>query len=173
MTPFEAALAFTLPWETGGDPDGGYTCDPVDPGGATCWGISVRAHPEVDVERLSREQAAAIYRENYWDATGAQLPKEAAPLALALFDFAVNSGESRANRELQTLVGATPDGVIGPKTCEALLSHAYALVGHELCRSRRSFLSGLVKRRPALSRFSRGWTRRVDDLEQEIDRGMA
>ena len=42
---FLKCLKFTLPWETGNDPDGGYTNDPDDPGGETRWGIAKASHP--------------------------------------------------------------------------------------------------------------------------------
>lgn len=42
------------------------TQDPTDPGGATKFGISQRANPDVDVPNLTEEQARQIYNERYW-----------------------------------------------------------------------------------------------------------
>jgi lysozyme family protein len=61
MPGFERALAFTLRWE------GGLSQDPDDPGGTTKYGISARAHPEVDVRNLTLEDAKEIYRKEYWE----------------------------------------------------------------------------------------------------------
>ena len=63
---FQTAVAAVIEEETGGDPNGGLTDDPNDPGGLTRWGISKRSHPTVDVANLTREQAVAIYRAEYW-----------------------------------------------------------------------------------------------------------
>ncbi len=90
---FEEALAFVLAHE------GGYSCDPRDPGGETKYGISRRSYPGLDIANLSREQAASIYRRDYWDALGlSRLPME---LALPIFDAAVNAGREPAVRWLQ------------------------------------------------------------------------
>lgn len=90
---FEEALAFVLAHE------GGYSRDPRDPGGETKYGISRRSYPGLDIANLSQEQAASIYRSDYWDALGlSRLPGE---LALPIFDAAVNAGREAAVRWLQ------------------------------------------------------------------------
>lgn len=111
MSPFERAFAWVLMVE------GPETNDPRDPGGLTRFGISQRAHPEVDVSRLTVEGAKRIYRTEYWDRARC----EAFPLciALALFDAAVNQGVTTAVRLLQLALKVDPDGVVGPKTIEA------------------------------------------------------
>ena len=59
--PFEAAVNDVLGEE------GGYVNNPADPGGETNWGISKRAFPQVDIKALTRDDAKALYRANYWD----------------------------------------------------------------------------------------------------------
>ncbi len=87
-TDLEQALDFVMRWE------GGYTRDPHDPGGETKWGISRRAYPNLDIKGLTRDEAAGIYRRDYWDRAGcAGLPS---PLDLVVFDTAVNTGVERA-----------------------------------------------------------------------------
>ena len=57
---------------------------------------------------------APIYENNYWKrAKCDQLPSG---LDLAVFDWAVNSGVSRASKALQKIIGVKDDGVIGPIT---------------------------------------------------------
>ena len=41
--------------------------DSRDPGGETKFGISKRAHPDLDIANLTRDQAGAVYRRDYWD----------------------------------------------------------------------------------------------------------
>lgn len=82
------AVGITLGFE------GGYSNDSVDPGGETNFGISKRAHPEVNVRNLTRDQAAAIYKTDYWDEGGcAGLPW---PMSAVHFDTCVLFGVRRA-----------------------------------------------------------------------------
>ena len=43
------------------------TRDPVDPGGTTKYGISQRAHKDVDIENLTHQKAVDIYNKYYAD----------------------------------------------------------------------------------------------------------
>ena len=40
--------------------EGGYSCDPQDPGGETKFGISKKSYPNLDIEHLSRDEAIEI-----------------------------------------------------------------------------------------------------------------
>lgn len=95
--------------------------DPDDPGGTTKYGISQRAFPILDIRNLSREQAVEIYRRRYWQPIhGHRLPSCVAGQAL---DHAVNAGVVPAALLLQRIVGAEPDGRIGPKTLAKTHAH--------------------------------------------------
>jgi len=85
---FEKALKFVLKWE------GGYSNDPNDPGGETKFGICKRSYPELDISKLTLEQAKEIYYKNYWLKSGCdELPY---PFNIIVFDTAVNMGRRRA-----------------------------------------------------------------------------
>jgi len=97
--------------------EGGYSADPRDPGGETRFGISKRAYPDVDILRLTEDEAKAIYRRDYWDKLRPdELPQE---LAICLFDCAVNMGRDKAVRLLQRACGVAQDGVMGGNTIAA------------------------------------------------------
>jgi lysozyme family protein len=85
---FEKAMAFVFKWE------GGYSMDPSDPGGETNWGISKKAHPDLDIKNLTKEQAKEIYHEDYWKATGCYIWPD--KFDIVVFDTAVNVGPARA-----------------------------------------------------------------------------
>lgn len=96
-----------------------------DPGGATNRGITQailakwRGHPVgiEDVRRLGEAETVAIYRAFFWNACRCDdLPW---PLALAVFNGAVLSGEGQAKRWLQRALRVTVDGNIGPVTLAA------------------------------------------------------
>lgn len=85
-----------------------------DPGGETKYGISKRAYPEINIADLTREQAIDIYRKDYWEPIhGDSIPW---PLALFVFDSAVNQGTHAAIRMMQKALGTNDDGVIGTTT---------------------------------------------------------
>jgi len=94
---FDKALSFVLKWE------GGYSNHPEDPGGATNLGITQSVYnswrrskglPVQDVRNITREEAAQIYKERYWDPL--QLDGANPAFQLAAFDAAVNHGVGQA-----------------------------------------------------------------------------
>lgn len=97
--------------------EGGYVNDPHDPGGETKFGITRRQYPHEDIAGLTIDRAKEIYRRDYWQAVhGDDLPW---PLALLVFDGAVNQGVGGAIRSLQRTLGVEVDGVLGPVTLAA------------------------------------------------------
>lgn len=130
QTDWMRAIAFVLKWE------GGYVKDPHDPGGETNMGISKRSYPDLDIARLTRAEAVAIYQSDYWQASGAD--KLTWPLCLMHFDTAVNAGVTRANQLLQESAGNLV---------------RYAAL-------RLEFHVGLTN----FSRYGAAWTRRVADV---------
>src|SRR5688572_29175746 len=88
--------------------EGGYVNDPRDPGGETQWGISKRTYPTVNIKALTRDQAIALYKRDFWDASkAAQLPPA---VGFQLLDAAVNSGIAQATRWLQRAARVADDG---------------------------------------------------------------
>ena len=161
MSHFDSVFGFTISWETGGDLiNGGLHTDKDDPGGTTKFGISQRAHPSVDVVNLSLEQAREIYIKQYFDPIlGPGIVNQTS--ALALFDFAVNSGVYRAVKVLQKVLGFTGrdlDGHMGPKTMDAFNEHPDS--AGLLCLARLDFMKTL-KHWP---KYKNGWTKRVNQI---------
>lgn len=109
MSAFDQALSFVLAME------GGYVNHPKDPGGATNMGITQATYdawrksrklPPQDVRLLTREEAAAIYRANYWDRIGGDALAQKDPaLALVAFDAAVQHGVQLATQMLKASSG--------------------------------------------------------------------
>jgi lysozyme family protein len=142
--------------------EGAYSNHPNDPGGETMWGVTkavARADGYVgEMKDFSVEAAKSIYREKYWDAVQAE--KLPPTIRYAVFDAAVNSGPGTSIKWLQEAVGATPDGVLGPKT----LAASNQLNPEGILRRM------LAKRLTAMTNmsgwpsFSRGWARRIATL---------
>src|SRR5438045_1011210 len=59
-------------------------------GGLTKWGIASKAHPKLDVARLTREEAIEIYDTDYFMAAGCE--RLDYPMSLVVFSAAVNQG---------------------------------------------------------------------------------
>ncbi|EFO30912.1 secretion activator protein [Roseibium sp. TrichSKD4] len=111
--------------------------------------------PVQSVRHITDDEVRAIYREQYWNAVaGDQLP---AGVDYAVFDYAVNSGPRRAIKELQRVVGAKPDGIIGNETLSKVGEAVEATVIVNLCEQRMRFVRGL-RHWPI---FGKGWTRRI------------
>jgi len=100
--------------------EGGYVNDPKDPGGETKYGISKRSYPNEDIKNLTPERAKELYRRDFWTAIhGDELTW---PLALFLFDAAVNHGPETAVTVLQKSLGVKQDGSMGPRTVKAAVA---------------------------------------------------
>lgn len=131
---------------------------PSDPGGITKYGISLKAYPALGrqgIIDLTLEQATAIYKRDYWDKCRCgELPP---PVALLVFDCAVNQGYGRAVRLLQSAVGVKSDGVLGSTTLEAVnrRSHIKTIIEFSAQRAVRYGLLDTFKT------FGLGWMRRM------------
>lgn len=150
---FQKAVDMVILLETGGDPHGGYTNDPRDPGGETRWGISKRAFPDEDIKGLTRERAVELYRVHYWN----KLRPDELPLQLSivLFDTAVNQGVGTAVRLLQKACGVTQDGVMGGNTIAAANRLRDAVARFSAERAMR------YANTANFDTYARGWLRRA------------
>jgi lysozyme family protein len=182
---FKPSLSLTLAHE------GGYVNHPKDPGGPTMKGVTQRVYDAYrrnkgqtvrSVKHISEIELQDIYREDYWKKAGCdRLP---AGVDYATFDYAVNSGVSRAIKDLQRVcnnVGKhfrinSPhikvDGVFGQATLDAVktlcaiddihLVEAY-------CNRRMAFFRSLK----TFKTFGKGWTRRLlgDKANETADEG--
>ncbi len=149
--------------------EGGFSTNPADPGnwtGGVCgkgicrgtkYGIAASAHPDLDIANLTLDHAQAIYRDTYWSPVQADaLPK---PLALLVFDAAVNCGVSRAITWLQTAAGCSVDGIIGPQTFAAI--QAKGGDGAGLCAEFQAQRMAWMADLPSWRAFGLGWARRL------------
>ena len=149
--------------------EGKYVNDPRDPGGRTNMGVTQRAWEsylnrtvtEAEMRTLTPENVKPFYKAMYWDKLkGDQLP---AGVDYAVYDLAVNSGVNRAAKWLQEIAGVTADGIIGPKSMEAIAACDPQEVVDVLCDMRLEFLQRL----PTFGTFGKGWSRRVAEVKEK------
>ena len=160
---FDKAIEFVLKWE------GGYVHDMDDPGGETNWGISKRAYPDVDIYSLTKNSAKEIYRRDYWDRC--QCDRMNDGVALMVFDEAVNQGIKAASMDLQLSVRVRADGIIGPKTLQALNGLDSKRVITDMSRWRIERYKDLVLHKPEMRHFLAGWINRANACRDEALKG--
>lgn len=148
MNNFDKAVAHIL------EAEGGYVNDPNDPGGETNFGICKRQYPDLDIKNLTKAEASAIYKRDYWDnVKGDKLPW---PLALFVFDAAVNQGVDAAVKTLQKTLRVPQDGILGLQTLKAaqnssVTTEAFYLADRALrYTGTRNF-----------DKYGRGWLQRI------------
>jgi lysozyme family protein len=155
---FDVCLAVVLASE------GGFVDDPNDPGGATNLGVTLttlsgwlgRPATIAEVEALTPEAVAPIYRQDYWQISGC--PDWPAGVDLMVFDCAVNAGVARAVRTLQSAIGVAADGIVGPATKAAVAASNRLDVIGRMATIREAFYHSL----PTFGRFGKGWIARVE-----------
>lgn len=119
--------------------EGGYSDDPDDAGGETCWGITVEVARawgyEGPMRDLPQETAREIYRERYYHGPHFdRVAKRSPAIARELVDTGVNMGVGQSGAFLQSALNAlndrgrhyrdiTVDGQVGPATLGALRAY--------------------------------------------------
>lgn len=171
MAKLDLALPRLLKWE------GGYSNDPVDPGGETNFGITQRAWeadrikwispPPLSVKDITVTHAGLFYLWAYWVPMGcAKINSQ--DVASVLFSTAVNQGTGRAVKRMQALVGVKTDGQMGPATIEAINVRPGSPLCNMFCDMTAIYYDALIARRPSLAKFKRGWNNRINDYRVKV-----
>lgn len=145
----------------------GYVDHPADPGGVTKFGIAQNFVTDLDVKKITLDQAKTVYEKRYWVANNCQvLPY---PLNVLHFDACVNHGGKAAAKFLQRALGVPVDGNVGPIT----LAKVKDFDAFELCdkalKAREAFYFRLVELKPTSKVFLKGWLARISGLSAYID----
>lgn len=151
--------------------EGGYVNHKDDRGGATNMGITQRTYSMwrnthggtyADVRDITREEAKAIYRYNYWSPAKCDLlPGSVRDIH---FDAAVNHGPRRAAQLLQDAVRVEPDGAIGQKTLAAVAKMSDDTLRARYIAARYRFYGEIIQRDRSQLIFMAGWMRRMEDF---------
>ena len=161
------AKAFSLMLQS----EGGFSDNFADTGnhlpdgrmGCTNLGVTQTAWEEYvghkvstqDMRNLTPATVMDFYKRRYWDTVkGDSLPNALDYLA---FDMAVNSGVGRSIKLMQRAVGATQDGMLGPKTIEAISSWSIRQLIEKFSNAKADFYKSLNN-----PTFQKGWLNRVE-----------
>jgi lysozyme family protein len=143
--------------------EGGYVNHPSDPGGMTNLGVTKRVWEEwvgresneKEMRSLTPEMVEPLYKRKFWDAC--KCDDMPSGIDYLVFDFAVNAGVGRSAKILQTAVGVTPDGGIGPITIAAVKAQDPAELVQKFSDAKEAFYRSLN----TFDTFGKGWLNRV------------
>lgn len=160
MADFDTAVTLVLKNE------GGYVNDPDDT--PTNYGITLAVYAKYmgkattasDVQAMPRDVAVKIYRQSYWGAIrGDEIKSQL--LANAFMDMAVLRGVSAASITMQTIVGVTADGNVGPKTVAAINGFApNAVLARFVNECIKRFVA-IAQANPVKLKFLMNWVTRA------------
>ena len=161
MGRFDVALEALLKTE------GGYVDDHDDRGGPTNLGITLATwqtyfgHPGTpgDIESLTPELVAPIYRKLFWDQM--KLDDLPYPVSEVLFDQTVLRGAG-AIQTMQKVLGLPTDGHPGPVTFDAIKAHPNPKrLAFVFIRASLRDYALICQRSPSQLKFLSGWSDRL------------
>lgn len=165
----EDALKFTLKWE------GGYTNDPLDPGGPTNFGIiqsrydeyrNAENKPKQSVKLITKNEYEEIYDKYYYTPIRAKFVSN--PLGLVLFDTAVNLGVGGATARLQASLKVPVTSKWTQSISDTIHQSDQVEVAINICKLRIAKRYDRVKKAPSQKRFLKGWLNRDNALLKEV-----
>jgi len=157
MADFTQAISKTLLHE-GGDT---LTDDASDHGGATKFGISKNAYPDVDIQSLTETQAKDIYRRDYWDRIrGDEIDSQA--VAENIFDACVNMGVHGGSKLAQSSLGIEPaDGIIGSQSLRVINAANEELFLAKFALAKIQRYTEIVRADSSQKKYLLGWLNRT------------
>lgn len=175
MSNFDTAIKTILAHE------GGYVNDPVDNGGETNFGISMRFLKSQGVtakelglqnldpgclKSLTADKAKEIYRKYFWDSNGFDAVKDVT-VATKLFDAAVNMGGKQAAKLAQRAANdcgyrLDVDGQLGTKSFAAINLCDPATYIRKYAKQMEDFYNAIIAKNPAQIKFKKGWMKRAN-----------
>lgn len=182
MTHFDKAILTVLSHE------GGFVDDPVDPGGATNWGISLRFLKSAgdlnndgildgdidgdgdvdydDIKKMTRRQAIDIYKLHFWDKYKYDTIVDYS-IAERTFDMCVNMGSSQAAKLVQRALQEcghkhiVDDGILGNLSFTAINATDPSKLLKEIRLQHVLFYLNLIAQKPQFEKYKKGWLRRA------------
>ena len=160
---------FILKWE------GGFVNDPIDRGGATNMGVTLKTWRNVgydkngdgkidaqDLKLLTQDDVIKkVLKPYYWDRWRADEINNQS-IANILVDWVWASGKYGITK-VQAMLNLKPDGVVGNKTLSAINDYPnQRQLFQRIKNERLAFIDRIVKSNPSQRRFMKGWKNRVN-----------
>lgn len=165
MADYRDLLPIIKKWE------GGYINDPADSGGATNKGVTLATFRQFygkdktaeDLKKLTDAQWLYIFLNGYWDKMKASQIKNQA-IANIVVDWAWASGPGTATKCVQDILGVDVDGIVGPKTLQAINTAPQNSLFDKIKSARIKFVERLAELRPKDKKFLTGWKNRINSF---------
>jgi lysozyme family protein len=154
-----------------------FTDDPIDTGGATKYGITLRTlaayrgqpTTKEDVRNLTEPEAVSIGVAIFAEESGlGEIAWE--DLRLVCLDYAFHSGWVPAIKALQRAIGGVlVDGVWGPQTQIAVnrLADDHP-TAQAICTDREVRMQARIRQQPDQKKYAVGWWTRVTTVRQQL-----
>ena len=149
----------------------GFVNDPDDNGGATMDGVTLATYRQFygesktveDLKNITWNEWCHIMKAGYWDKCKAdQIDNQKTAEIIA--DWCVNSGTARI-RDVQTILGVKPDGIVGPKTLAVINGADQRVLYDRIRMAREQWYHKRVQIDPSQKKFLKGWMNRLKRLE--------
>lgn len=156
--------------------EGGFVNDPADRGGATNRGVTIATWRQVgydkdgdgdidtdDLRLITEADAVSrIMKPHYWDRWKADFILSQS-VANIVVDWVWASGKHGITN-VQRLLGVKADGIVGPKTLQALNAQDPRKLFEQIKAERRRFIRGIIAANPRQKKFEAGWLRRLEAI---------
>ena len=151
--------------------EGGYANDPDDAGGCTMKGITIGTFRKYygnnktcsDLRNITDTQWLHILKVGYWDKMQADNIVNQS-IANLCVQMCWGSGPVTAIKKIQSCLGVTPDGVVGPKTLALLNNQNYKQTFDKLWNMRKAWLINIAQIGNN-KKFLNGWLNRLNDYK--------
>lgn len=171
MANIDILLKFILSFE------GGYSNHPDDKGGATNKGVTIATWRQVGYDKdgdgdidvadlkliTDADVRDRVLKPHYWDRWKADYIKSQS-IANLVVDWVWASGKYGITG-VQRILGVAVDGIVGPKTLEAINAREPGPLFEAIKAARRAFIRNLVAKNPRQKVFEAGWLRRLESIE--------
>lgn len=172
MADINKLIPIILKWE------GGYVNHPNDKGGPTNMGVTIEIWRKVgydkngdgdidvdDLKLLTKDDVVnRVLKPHYWNRWKADQIKNQS-IANILVDWVWASG-AWGIKYPQRILGVTDDGVVGPKTLEAINNYPdQSELFKKLWIRRKQHFEDIVAAKPSQKEFIKGWLNRLNDFK--------
>lgn len=150
--------------------EGGFINHPADKGGPTNRGITLDTFRSFygrgtieDIKALTFDQFYLIAKKKYWDRWRAD-EIENQSIAEFLVDWVYNSGVWGIKIP-QKVLGVPNDGVVGPRTIQAVNWQDSPGLFNSLKQAREDFYKDITRKSPSQLVFLKGWLKRNNSFK--------
>lgn len=160
-----------------------FTNDPVDNGGATKFGVTLKTWLSIgydkdadgdidadDIKILSLDDAYMVFVKMFWNrCNGDKIRNQS--IADAIVDWTWTSGKWGIIN-VQRILGLIDDGIVGPQTIKAINATNQVWLHSRIQAERINFINAIVKKTPSQKKYERGWKARVNSFKFSDSKGV-